>query len=246
VSSSQDSHSSSGAEASHSPDAPIAGAAREARAAGRKVLRSPGAVAIWYVWLVFAGLNMIDLAVRGHDHTSAVVAASLVLITGVVFVVALRPRIIADDDGVTVRNPMRDIRVPWGAVTSIDLHEMVRLHYLAMAAEPVAGREPRQRVLRSWALQSSRRSRMKARMRVSARTAEVIRGSPGFARAPADAQVLTAQPIAARAVAELDELRSGAAQRGAAGGRPEVSWAAASAAALLLPALLLAVVSLIS
>jgi Bacterial PH domain len=243
VSSSQDSHSSSGGGTSHSPDAPVAGAAPAARP---KVFRSPGAVAVWYVWLVFAGLNMIDLAVQGHDHTSAVVAATLVLITGAVFVAALRPRIFADEDGVTVRNPMRDIRVPWGAVTSIDLQEMVRVHCRANAGETVAGAEPRQRVLHSWALQSSRRSRMKAQLRARTRTAEIASGRPGFTHAPAEVHALMAQSTAAWAVTSLDELRASAAQRGALGGPPEVRWSAASAAALLLPALLLAVVSVIS
>ncbi len=251
MSSSQDSHSSNGGEASRSPDPPVAetpGAPAPATprsAAGRRVFRSPGATAIWYAWLVFAVLNLIDLAVRGHDHLSAVIAAVLVLITGIVFVAFLRPRIIADGQTLMLRNPLRDIRVPWGAVTRIDLDEMVRVHCVAGVADPAAGAVPRQRVLRVWALQASRRSRMKAQVRARARTAEVSRGSPGFAQVPREVRAITAQSTAARAVIELDELRSGAAKRGVPGGPPDITWSTTSAVAILLPALLLALVSLL-
>jgi Bacterial PH domain len=214
--------------------------------AGRKVFRSPGAIAIWYVWLVFAALNLVDLAVRGHDHLSAVIAAVLALITGITFVVALRPRVIADEDAVTLRNPLRDVRVPWGAVTRIDLDEMVRVHCAAGPDGPAGGAAgARPQVLRSWALQSSRRSRMKAQVRGRARAAEVTRQAPGFAQVPNEVRAITAQSMAARAAAELDHMRSGAAERGAPGGPAAVTWSLTSAAAILLPALLLAIVSLL-
>jgi hypothetical protein len=252
VSSSQDSHSSNGGEPSRSPDPPagVTPGARppsgtpKPRAAG-KVFRSPGAIAIWYAWLVFAALNLIDLAVRGHNHLSAVIAAVLVLITGIVFVAALRPRIIADDQTLTLRNPLRDIRVPWAAVTRIDMDEMVRVHCVVGPADPATGTAPRQRVLHVWALQSSRRSRMKAQVRARARAAEVTGGSPGFAKVPQEVRAITAQSTAARAVIELDELRSGAAERGAAAGPPDVTWSPIAAAAIVLPVLLVALVSLL-
>jgi hypothetical protein len=209
------------------------------------VFRSPGAIAIWYAWLVFAALNLIDLAVRGHDHVSAVIAAVLALITGVVFAAALHPRVIADDRTLVLRNPLRDIRVPWGSVTRIDLDEMVRVHCVAGPADPAAGDQPRQRVLRVWALQSSRRSRMKAQVRARARVAEMTRAGPGFAQVPQEVRALTAQSTAARAVIELDALRSGAAERGEAAGAPHVTWSKAAMAAILLPAVLLAAVSLL-
>ena len=252
MSSSQDSHSSSGGEPSRLPDQPVGvtpgaapATARPRPATGRKVFRSPGAIAIWYAWLVFATLNLIDLAIRGHNHLSAVIAAVLVLITGIVFAAALRPRIIADDQTLMLRSPLRDIRVPWGSVTRIDLDEMVRVHCVATPADPAAGAQPRQRVLRVWALQSSRRSRMKAQVRARARAAEVTRGSPGFAQVPQEVRAITAQSTAARAVLELAELRSGAAERGVAGGTPDVTWSVTSVAAILLPALLLTLVILL-
>ncbi len=236
MSSSQDSRSSSGGGVSRSPDR-------------RKVFRSGGMLAIWYAWLAFAAANLIDLAVQGRDHTSAVAAAVLLLITGVAYVAALRPRIIADEDSLTLRNPLRDIRVPWGAVTSVGLRDVVRVTYRAPA--PGGGPE-RQRVLNSWALQSSQRRRRKAQMRPKAGAAGRGRGTrfdrspePGFARLPEEAKALLAQPTAVRAAAQLDALGAAARQRGAPGGAPIIAWSWASAAALAGPALLVAAVILI-
>ena len=47
-----------------------------------QTFRSPTAVVIWFVWLLFAVGNWIDLAIQGRDHTSAVAAAILLLATG--------------------------------------------------------------------------------------------------------------------------------------------------------------------
>ena len=64
------------------------------------MFRSPTAVVVWIVWLLFAVANWIDLAVQGRDQVSAVAAAILLLATGAAYVTAQRPRIIADDAGV--------------------------------------------------------------------------------------------------------------------------------------------------
>jgi Bacterial PH domain len=237
VSSSQDSRSSSGAAAGRSPDS-------------RKVFRSGGALAIWYVWLAFAVANLIDLAIQGHNHTSAVAAAVLLLVTGLVYVAALRPRIIADEDSVTVRNPFRDIRVPWGAVTGVDVRDVVRVTY--QAPPPGGGRE-RQRVLNSWALHSSRRSRMRAERKAKASSPGLKgRGTgyarppePGTARMPDEAKALLAQPTAVRAATQLNALGVAARGRGAPAGAPVITWSWGSAAAIAGPVLLIAVVILI-
>ena len=229
MSSSQDSRSSSGGAASLSPD-------------GHKMYRSIMAVVLWYVWLVFAVANLIDLAVRGHDHTSAVIAAVILLITGVAYVAMLRPRIIADAEAVLLRNPLRDIRVPWGAVTGVDVSDMICVRCEVQAA---AGAPPRQRVLRSWAMQSSHRTRMRAQMRAKKRASGWAGESRGFAKLPEEARLHAAQPAAVRAAIELERLGAEARDRGARDGAPEITWSWASAAALAGPALLVAVVSLV-
>ena len=83
---------------------------------GPQTFRSPTAVIIWWVWLLFAAANLVDLAVQGRDHVSLVAAAILVLATGVAYVTAQRPRVIADSAGVTVVNPLRDHHIGWACL----------------------------------------------------------------------------------------------------------------------------------
>jgi hypothetical protein len=233
VSSSRDSRSSSGEGVSLSPD-------------GRKVYRSSVAVAIWYVWLVFAAANLVDLAIRGHDHTSAVIAAVLVLVTGIAYVTVFRPRIVADAESVLLRNPLRDIRVPWGAVTGVELGDLIRVRCRPGTARQAGGEPPRERVLHGWALQSSRRSRLRAQMRAKRRASSWAARNPGFAQLPKEAQTLAAQPAAVRVAEELDKLAVEAHERGARdGGEPVITWSWGSAVALAGPALLLAAAILI-
>ena len=94
---------------------------------GRQVFRSPGAVVVWWVWVLFAVGNLIDLAVQGRDHLSLVAAFILLFVTGIVYVTALRPRIIADADGLTIVNPVRDHRVGWAAVAGADPTDLLRV-----------------------------------------------------------------------------------------------------------------------
>jgi hypothetical protein len=120
---------------------------------GPQTFRSPTAVVIWWVWLLFAAANLIDLAVQGRDHLSLVAAAILLLATGVAYVTAQRPRVIADSSGVTVINPLRDHHVGWAGVTKVDLADLLRIHTRA------AGRD---KIVHSWAVQYSRRRKLAA------------------------------------------------------------------------------------
>ncbi len=138
-----------------------------------QVFRSPTAVVVWVVWLLFAVGNWIDLAARGRDHASAVAAAILLLATGVAYVMAQRPRIIADEAGVTVRNPLRDHRIGWGCVAKVDLADLLRVHYAS---------GEHHKVISAWAVHYSRRRQLaaEARSRRAARPAGLRRSSLGF------------------------------------------------------------------
>src|SRR5271170_4702709 len=98
---------------------PVGRKKRADATSGPQTFRSPTAVVIWWVWLLFAVANLIDLAVQGRDHLSLVAAAILVMATGVAYVTGQRPRIIADQAGVTVLNPLRDHHVGWANVTKV-------------------------------------------------------------------------------------------------------------------------------
>jgi len=129
-----------------------------------QTFRSPTALVVWVVWLLFAVGNWIDLAVQGRDHASVVAAAVLLLATGVAYVTAQRPRVIVDDAGMTVRNPVRDHRISWSAITDVDLMDLLRVHCTV---------GDRTRKISAWAIHYSRRRQYSAdvKARRAARTA---------------------------------------------------------------------------
>ena len=140
------------------------------------VYRSVMARIIWWVWVAFAAANVLDLAIQGHNHFSAVVAVVLVLITGAAFDVAFRPRVVADDEGLMIRNPLRDHRLPWGCVESLELGDS-----LEVRCRWDTGEGPRRKKLYGWAVHSPRRSRLKADLRAH-RQAKAAQTNPGAAR----------------------------------------------------------------
>jgi hypothetical protein len=144
---------------------------REKRAeatGGAQVFRSPTAVIIWWVWVLFAVGNLIDLAVQGRDHLSLVAAAILLLVTGIAYVTAQRPRVIADSAGITIVNPLRDHHIGWAGVTKVDLADLLRVH---------CGRGPDDtKVIYSWAVHYSRRRKAAAEVKARRTAARMSSG----------------------------------------------------------------------
>jgi hypothetical protein len=171
-----------------------------------QVFRSPTAVVVWVVWLLFAVGNWIDLAVQGRDHLSVVAAAVLLLATGAAYVTAQRPRVIADDAGVTIRNPLRDHRIGWAGVAEVDLVDLLRVH-CAWGGPPGAAPADREhhKVISAWAVHYSRRRQFaaEARARRGARRSTSAfpvgfgrsYGSAALAREPASASEAEAEKI---------------------------------------------------
>jgi PH (Pleckstrin Homology) domain-containing protein len=97
----------------------------------RETLRLAPPVVFWWVWLAFVAANVLDYAVQGLPSArfGAVVGAVLLLVTGLAFTLALRPKVIASGDGITVVNPYRTHFVPWRLVTFVDTGEWVQVHY---------------------------------------------------------------------------------------------------------------------
>ena len=138
----------------------------------REVFRSAGSTALSWAWFVVAVIILVDLAVQGRDHAALVTAVLVLAITGVVYACAWRPKIVADSSGITVINPARDHRVPWVAVSKVDVVNAVRVH-----CEPAPGAASG-KVLYSWAVQSSPRSARKAALRREAASQPRPRLSP--------------------------------------------------------------------
>jgi hypothetical protein len=126
----------------------------------RQVFRPPAAIVIWWLWVLFAVANLIDLAVQGRDRVSLVAAFILLFVTGIVFVTAQRPRMIADADELTIVNPFREHRVGWATVTGADPTDLLRVR-----CEWPDGGATSRRAIYSWAVHSSRRRQLAADMR---------------------------------------------------------------------------------
>jgi hypothetical protein len=198
-------------------------------------------VAIWWLWVLFAVGNLIDLAVQGHDHGAVDTAFAVLLITGLVYIGAQRPRIVAGPGGLTIVNPLRDHQVGWAAVVGIDAAELIRVR----CKWPLDDGGTGSRTIYSWAVHSSRRRQAAARMRAQRRAARAAPRGRGFGAfgAPPEAARPPA-PTAADADHVITALTSLADQARAAApderAVPPVStWNWMAAAVIVVPALAL-------
>jgi hypothetical protein len=190
-----------------------------------QTFRSPTALVVWVVWLLFAVGNWIDLAVQGRDHASVVAAAILLLATGVAYVTAQRPRVIVDGAGMTIKNPVRDHRISYAAVTDVDLMDLLRVH---------CSLGERRKVISAWAVHYSRRRKLTADVKARRATARTAGGRPSpFGGLPAASRSLsygtpaaardTSDEATAKILVRLIEERATAA-------RAEALWTAATPA----------------
>ncbi len=226
-------------------------AGRAGDGAAAQTFRSPLAVAIWWLWVLFAVGNLIDLAVQGRDRLSVVAVFILLLVTAVAYVTAQRPRIIAAGDGLTITNPLREHRVGWAAVTEIDSTDLVRVRCEWPAGPgsqaPGAGAAGK-RVFYSWAVQTSRRRQFTAQLRAGRRrpSSRYAAGAAGGFAAPAPAEADPALAGIGDVAYVVGALRGYAEQAHAAnpGQRalpPVSTWYWPAFALLALPALALVV-----
>jgi hypothetical protein len=124
---------------------------------GRRMYRLVTPQVVWWTWVGLAALSVGDLIIQGHNYLSLKFALGLLTATGLVFACTLWPRVIADEDGITVQNPLRRFRIPWAAVRGIFLADSVEIQYARSA-------EKKDKTVYSWALSSARRGRAKARL----------------------------------------------------------------------------------
>jgi hypothetical protein len=231
-----------------------------------QTFRSATAAVVWVVWLLFAVANWVDLAVQGRDHTSAEAAAVLLLATGIAYVTAQRPRIVADEAGVTIRNPFRDHRIGWALVTKIDLADLLRVHYEGPAqskpaqSKPAPSKPARSKNVSSWAVHYSRRRQYSAenKARRAARPGRMSFGVPSGAPRSASYSAAAVSPPEAEAQKVVRVLSAhvaaAQAETAVAMGTPEgtgwlqpltSTWSRTAIAAVLVPALILLLVVLL-
>jgi hypothetical protein len=216
----------------------------------RSTLRLHPPVILWWVWVAFVAANVVDYAAQGLPSArfGLVLAAILLLGTGVAYTLALRPKVIEDGDGLTVVNPFRVHHLPWPLIDAVDTGEWVRVRF--------AGR-----AVNCWALYVSTRARRKIAVGAAPGTAGVprrLRGlvaagpAGGYAqpssRLPEEALRLAALPVSAAIAARLDsraEKERKRAQANAAEPRPAAAaWSWPAVATVAVPALILLAVAL--
>jgi hypothetical protein len=206
--------------------------------AGRDVYRSAGAVVLWWVWLALAVAGLADLGVHGRDRLSLVAAALTITITGIIYACALRPRVVADAEGITVLNPLREYQVPWGAVDRVDIHGALRVH---CQVPEDAGKG---RVVLSWAVQASPRAVMREQTKAQ-RAAQRGATPAGYGRYPSQVQDVLSRTAGEQTAHLLADRAQREQAAGAAGGRLRIRWAWLTIAAMAVPAALLLAVLLI-
>src|ERR1700761_1172431 len=207
----------------------------------REMFRLKAPVVIFYIWLAFAVFNLVDLALQAKPRFALEVSLVVLIITGVAYACGLRPRVIADDRGLIVINPIREWHLPWSSLRAVDVRDWVRF--------TCAGRS---RPVESWALFATARGKRNYTPKAQDYTAK----TPSINRLPDEAQRLMHQPavviIANRIEARLhtEEATAKRSQKAAAraGQAPPddesgvtARWAWLSIAAVVVPAVALVV-----
>lgn len=185
-------------------------------------------VILWWAWLAFVAANVADWAIQGTSMRLAVTVGAIMLaVTGLVYALGLRPKVVADDEGITVLNPFRDHRVPWTAVKDVD------------TADWVLVRTAGDKTTYCWALYVSARARRRATAQPSKSLARI---SP---RLPDEARYLASLPPAEAIAARLDtRAKKARARHDSAAGAVTVSWAWFPVAAVVAPAVAMLIVLL--
>ncbi|GII07256.1 hypothetical protein Ppa06_10540 [Planomonospora parontospora subsp. parontospora] len=91
------------------------------------MFRSKAALVLGWVWVAFAAANAVDLVVRYSGPSSLAAGAVLAVLTALVFVTCIRPAVVLTDEGVLVRNPLRDAFVPWTAVDDVAVSHAITI-----------------------------------------------------------------------------------------------------------------------
>ncbi|TDD93711.1 PH domain-containing protein [Actinomadura rubrisoli] len=206
-------------------------------------IRSTGGRVAAYAWLVFAALNLADLAfgLTGDTHynlTTATIAVLLLLGCGLAYAMGLRPAILGDEEAVTLRNPLRDVRAPWRAVREIQGTHAVVVRF--------AGPDGAELKARAWVHQTSPRAQAKAEARARRDEGSKVPGAHLKGRTPA---AYAAQQLNEIRDRHRPRTRSGAPDKAAAAKADAssttgtISWALPALASLAIPLVALVVLA---
>lgn len=175
--------------------------------------RQPFSHFMGWVWLVISALLLVDLVVRGKDFSAVVSGAVLLITVGVAYVVAIRPKVVATEDGVRLVNPLREVFVPWSAFTWADVSDVLRVH-------------ADDQVFRSWAVRENKRAEVR----------ENLRRLNGYGEGPDDPrQMRPAERVAWTLRSQAEQRKARAGKGAGAGAGPTVAWSPDAVASLAVP-----------
>ncbi|GII53195.1 hypothetical protein Pth03_15840 [Planotetraspora thailandica] len=167
-----------------------------------------------WAWIVFAAWNTWDLIAHGSMPSALIAGAVLGVITLVVFLLALRPAIVAEQGGVRVRNPLRNAYVPWNAVGDVHVTHSIII-------------EAGHTTIRCWTPQATARERARATARAG-RTAKTQQTMTPGERAAAEAVAgRTHADFVAQQLSDMSQTRSGDST-----GETAVTWSPSALAAV--------------
>ena len=176
-----------------------------------QVYRSKAAWILGWVWMVFAAWNVWDLTAHGHLPSALIAGAVLGVITALVYVIGMRPAVVAEEGGVRVRNVLRDAYVPWKGVDDVSVTNAIVI-------------ESGDTTIRCWTPQATARERVRA----ASRAAKAAKSKDRAERAMAEA--LGARTHADWVAEQLIEMSRS--RRESSSGETRVTWSPSALAAL--------------
>lgn len=222
--------------------------------------------------MAFAAANFADFAIQGTPSArfTIVLTAILVTVTGLCYVLALRPKVFASETGITVVNPFRVHQIPWGMVRAVETGDWVRVRCAPAVAAPgggTTGGHGRGRAsagtVYCWALYVSARTKRRSgrtapgpRRQGPFRSPAWLSEGPGYggqSRLPEEARYLASLPVSKAIAARLNtraqkERNRAAANASAGAGAADgagvaTTWSWPALAVVVVPALILLTVA---
>jgi hypothetical protein len=195
----------------------------------QQIFRSKVAWLFGWVWLVFVAWNVWDLTRHGSMPSALIAGAALGVITALVFLLALRPAIVAEAGGVRIRNPLRNIYIPWS-----DVGEVLVTHSIII--------ESGHTTIRCWTPQATARERAKAARRAERGRKPVMEANVSKGEQAA-AELLAGRTHADWVALQLTEMSVSRAAESS--GETRVAWSPSSLAAVA-AAVVLVVVTIVA
>ncbi|MFJ9180691.1 PH domain-containing protein [Streptomyces sp. NPDC102360] len=189
-----------------------------------RIYRSPAGIAGGVVLILVGAWLGIDAVVNGTGHTPWTALAGLLFVVPLVVAFTIRPAVFGNEERLRVRNPFRDITLPWSAISGFKSGYSNEVFDEAGAKYQL------------WSIPVSLRGRRKAQ-RQQMRAAKGGRTPTGAGGLP----VTEPRSTGDQAMDELRELHGTRAAAETSGGTPEIRWAYEIIAPALVGAVLLVV-----